>query len=218
METLLTILEFAGIVAFSVSGAMVAIDKEADLVGVIILALVTSFGGGIMRDLFLGNTPPAFFTEYTVQIIVCVSVALAVFFCAAIFKRKYVNQENHINAINNIVDALGLGIFAVAGAAIAYEAGESSPLIVISMGIISSVGGGLVRDLILRDIPFIIRKRIYVLAALAGAVTYYLLFFVVELTAIWSMLIGALVTFALRVLATIFKWNMPKAIKFSELE
>ena len=217
MDVFFLILEYAGIVAFAVSGAMVAIDKEADFIGVIILALVTSFGGGVMRDLFLGITPPSFFTEYTIQVIVVVAVAIAVFIAAATLKKRYVENERRIGAINNVVDALGLGIFSVYGTAIAIEAGHGEPFIAIIIGVIAAVGGGLIRDLILRDIPFIIKERIYALASLAGAFCYYLLFAVVGVDAVWATFIGVMLTFALRIFATLFKWNMPKAIVFSKL-
>ena len=126
-------------------------------------------------------------------------------------------NEGRIATVNNFIDAIGIGIFAVGGTKIAVELGFSSPLIAIPMGVISSVGGGLVRDLILREIPFIIKKRIYALAALAGAALYYSLAVALTVDTVIATLAGLLLTFALRVLATVFKWNMPKAIDFARL-
>ena len=159
MDIFFLILEYIGIVAFSVSGAMVAIDKEADYVGIILMSLVTSFAGGIMRDLFLGDAPPKFFTSFQPQIIICVATSVAVIILASIFKRGFIRNERRIESVNNIVDAMGLGVFSVSGTKIAVALGFTSPLIAISMGIISAVGGGLTRDLILRDIPFIMRQQ-----------------------------------------------------------
>ncbi len=217
MEVFFTVLEYAGIIAFSVAGAMIAVDKEADLVGVVILAIVTSFGGGIMRDLFLGHTPPRFFTEYATELAVAVCSALFVFIFARIFSKSFITNEKRINSIVNIFDALGLGIFAVYSVNISIESGHSEPLVAISMGIVACVGGGLIRDIIIGDVPFILRKRIYILAALAGSVSYYVFFEVLSLNAYLSTGIAALFTFVLRKLATFFKWNLPKAIDFRKL-
>ncbi len=215
MDIFFLILEYVGIVAFSVSGAMVAIDKEADYVGIILMSLVTSFAGGIMRDLFLGATPPKFFTSFQIHIALCTVTSVAVIILASLFKRGFIRNERRIESVNNIVDAMGLGVFSVSGTKIAVELGFTSPLIAISMGIISAVGGGLTRDLILRDIPFIIRKRVYALASLAGAVTYYILALNVDEALAFS--VGIAASFALRVLATVFNWNVPKVISFAEL-
>ena len=160
MDIFFTIIEYIGVIAFSVSGAMIAIDKEADIAGVIILALTTAFGGGIMRDLFLGITPPRFFTEYYIEIAVCVASAALVFVFAAIYKKTFLKNERLISFVNNFFDAAGLGIFSVYSANMAVEMGYTEPIVVISMGVIASCGGGLARDLILRDIPFIIKKHV----------------------------------------------------------
>lgn len=218
MDIFFLILEYIGIVAFSVSGAMVAIDKEADYVGVLLMSLTTSFSGGIMRDLFLGATPPKFFTSLQPQVAICVTASVAVIVLAAVFKRGFVRNEKRIAAVNNIVDAVGLGVFSVSGTKIAVELGFSSPLIAISMGIITAVGGGLTRDLILRDIPFIIRKRVYAVASLIGAAVYYILAVHLKADEVVSLGAGVLAAFTLRLLATVFKWNIPKAINFATLE
>ena len=103
MDTALLIIEYIGIVAFAVSGAMVAIDKEADYFGVVLLSLITCFAGGIMRDLLLGSVPPRFFTEFAPFILTCVISSVAVIIFATLFKRVFVEYETRINAVNNIV-------------------------------------------------------------------------------------------------------------------
>ncbi len=216
MEVFFTVVEYAGIIAFAVAGAMVAVDNSTDLLGVIILSLVTSYGGGIMRDLFLGCTPPRFFTDYGVQIAVTIISAVCVFVFARIFSSSFINNEKRIGSITNVFDAAGLGIFAVYSVNIAYEAGHTSPLVVISMGVVASVGGGLIRDVIVGDTPFVLRKRIYILAALAGCVSCYVLLVPLAQSPILAMGVGALVTFTLRILATVFKWNLPIAIDFEK--
>ena len=218
MDTVLLVLEYLGVIAFAVSGSMVAIDKEADYVGVLLLSLVTCFGGGIMRDIFLGQTPPRFFTQYQSEIIISLVTSVIVIVFATIFKRAFVHYEHSIEAINNIVDAIGLGAFTVGGSFIALECGFTSAHIVISMGLISSIGGGLMRDLILRDIPFIIRKRVYALASFLGASLYYILAVALNVDNLMASIAGVFMTFSLRIMATVFKWNIPKAIDFDKLD
>ena len=99
-QLIIEIIEYLGIIAFSVSGAMIAIDKETDLFGVVFLAVITSFGGGITRDLLIGNIMPVFFESY-VKVGVAVASAIAVYIIASVFKKGYVNNEALISKINN---------------------------------------------------------------------------------------------------------------------
>ena len=210
-DLLVRIFEILGIVAFSISGAMVAIRQRMDLFGVVFMGFITSFGGGLIRDGLMGVTPPLLFQSYSF-IVTSVLTSLVVFLIALVGKNHYQNHEDMIERINNIFDALGLGVFVVIGTQAAMDADVSqSGFFIISMAVVTGVGGGLLRDMIIREIPFILKKRIYVVAAALGAVTYWLLnkVGVTMSLALWA---GVLVTFALRVLATVFKWNFPKAI------
>ena len=217
MEIFFSVVEFMGVAVFAMSGAMIAIDKEADLVGVILMALVTTFGGGITRDLLLGIHPPKFFTSYSTLVIIALCSSVLTFILASLFKRRYVENEKKIETIINVVDAMGLGIFSVYSALIAIENGHTAPFVAISMGVIGAVVGGVVRDLMLGNIPFIIKKRIYFLACLAGASVFYVLAVTFKFDIMWSTFAGFIATFTLRMCATIFKWNMPKAINFAKL-
>ncbi len=215
MDVFFFVLQILGTIGFSVSGAMVAIRRETDIAGVVILALTTTFGGGIMRDLCISSAPPRFFTMYT-EIAVSVATALLVFFLARHYKEKYLEKEGALLAVDNVFDAIGIGVFAVIGTEIALDAGHTAPLLAILMGTVSGVGGGVVRDVLVRDIPFILKKRIYVVAVLAGATVYYLLW-LFGAPDMLSLSVGAATVFTLRMLATAFKWNLPKAIVFSSL-
>ena len=223
-DILLLIIHYIGIFSFSAAGAMVAIDRENDLFGVIFLAVVTCFGGGLTRDIMCGQaiglTVPAFFTTLWEDgsVLLSILTAVIIFILAAIFKRLYVREEEHVNRINNVLDALGIGVFSGMGCASYISAG---PLVAITMGLITSIGGGLLRDMMLNDVPFVFRKRIYAIACLAGSSVYYLLAGVVladksygHLTAI---IVCVIVTFTIRMCATAFKWNMPRAINFEKL-
>lgn len=222
MENILEVIYFIGIVSFSAAGAMIAIDAEADLFGVIFLSIITCFGGGMLRDVLAGQTIgrdlPVFFTEMNTEIIVCICTATIVFLLAIIFKRKYVEEEIAVERINNVLDAMGLGVFAAAGAAAYLSAG---PLVSITMGMLSSIGGSITRDVIIGDIPRILRKHIYAVATLAGSVSYYITAkFIVpdyESQDVISTIVCVVVIFVIRMLATKFKWNMPKAIDFEKI-
>lgn len=217
MDTFFLVLGIVGVISFSISGAMVAIDRQTDVFGVVFLAVVTTFGGGMTRDLLMGNVPPRIFSD-GVSFAVSVATALLVFFFVRIFSGFYCRREALIYTVNNIFDALGIGIFAVTGAAIALESpvpALSHPVAAAILGMVSAVGGGMIRDIVLRDIPFVLRKRIYALATLGGAALYVLLVSV-GVGAVVASLAGTVLTFAVRMLATVFKWNLPKAIRLTD--
>lgn len=223
METALEIINVIGIISFAAAGAMVAIDKEIDLFGVVLLSLITCFAGGLMRDTIAGQkiglTLPAVFTDMKMEIIICISTALVVFFLAMIFKEKYVREEKSVEKINNVLDALGIGVFTAAGTGAYMQLGF---VIAMLMGLFSSVGGSITRDVILGTIPVVLRKRIYAIACMAGSVAYYLIVKYGNLDFETADVVGTLgcigVIFVIRMLATYFRWNMPVAIRFSKLQ
>ena len=135
------------------------------------------------------------------------------FLAAWMFSDKYVNNIQVIDTINNIFDAAGLGAFTITGAKVAMSMGYTdNSFFVIFLGMVTGVGGGILRDLMIGEIPFILRKRIYAVASLLGGCVYYVLLSkdVADMTAAF---IGIGIVFGLRMLATIFRWNLPKAFK-----
>lgn len=226
IDAVLLCIEIIGVISFAVAGAIVAIDKETDIFGVMFLSLMTCFGGGIIRDITIGRNPPAFFRELSYQVLIATAIALIVFILATVFKRQYAPRKKQVLAVNNYIDALAIGIFSVSGVQTCLdffeERGGAGFLLCAVLGMMSAVGGGMIRDLILRDIPFILRKRVYALAALIGASLYYLLVAVVwpdgKISEIISQVLCIGVVVIIRILATKLKWNLPKAIKFSEIE
>ena len=222
LDTIITVIEIIGVVSFSISGSIVAIDKEMDFIGVIFLAMITSFGGGVMRDLIIGRTP-AVFVSMPLYVIISIATSVTVFVLASVFKRVYVRKEELVTQINNFIDAAGIGAFTVSGVRLCLDVcPEKGAFLAIMMGMIASIGGGMVRDVCLRDIPFVFRKRIYALASLSGAVLYYLIavyaFGGSEAGEIIASILGILLVFFVRVFATVFKWNMPKAINFKKMQ
>ena len=221
METLLEIINIIGIISFAAAGAMVAIDKEADLFGVVTLSLVTCFGGGLIRDMIagqsIGKVLPAVFTELQLEIVICILTALAVFFIAMATKEKYIKEEATVEKINNVLDALGIGVFSVMGTSAYIELGF---FISIFMGLLTSVGGSITRDVILGTIPTVLRKRIYAIACLIGSSSYYLIvkYFMKGMPSanIVATITCISIIFIIRMCATVFRWNLPVAIKFTK--
>lgn len=223
METLLDIINIIGIISFAAAGAMVAIDKETDCFGVVLLSLITCFGGGVLRDVMvgqkIGRTMPIFFESVEMEIIVCVCTALTVFLLALIFKERYVKEEATVDKINNVLDALGLGVFASVGTA-AYA--SVSPFVAITMGLISAVGGSMIRDVILNEIPRVLRKRVYAVACIIGSAVYYVISALVmpgnPSADVVATVACTAVIFTIRMCATAFRWNIPKAIDFAKIK
>ena len=210
-EEIFHIFELIGTIAFAISGAMISIEKEIDLFGVAFLGLTTACGGGMLRDLLLGNTPPGMFFN-GLHATAAVAAALLVFLLARLWQQDFMIRRPKIDRINNVIDAIGLGACSVTGARIAMEAGFAENMVlVVSLGMITAVGGGLLRDLLLREIPFIFQKHIYALASILGACVYYLLrqWGAGE---VFSIFFGTGATFLLRILATLFQWNLPRAL------
>ena len=211
MEQVLAWFEIVGIVAAALSGSMQAIAKKVDLFGVLLLGMTTGLGGGIIRDITLGNLPPRNFQNVKL-LIISAAVSLATFIVARITQEHYRREEALIGRINNVFDALGIGAFAVSGAAVARIVGYAdSGVLVVYAGMITAIGGGILRDVLLREIPFVLQKRIYAVAALLGASSYNVLLYA-GVPEGWAAGVGVLVVFVLRMLATIFCWNFPKAI------
>ena len=206
MDELIYALEIIGAAAFAVSGAMAALEHEADIFGVIFLALVTALGGGVIRDLLLGVTPPKMFVSY-VYLAVAAVAALVVFADAYIRREKYRKHRDKLDSINNMFDAVGLAVFTVSGMNTAMQQSDNVLLILV-LGMSTGVGGGMLRDMMINKMPKVLRKRVYAVASLLGGGVYYGLFAlgVHETIAAVS---GMAVIIALRVLATVYKWNLP---------
>ncbi len=206
MDELIYALEIIGAAAFAVSGAMAALEREADIFGVIFLAVITALGGGVIRDLLLGVTPPKMFVSY-VYLAVAAVAALVVFADAYIRREKYRKHRDKLDSINNMFDAVGLAVFTVSGMNTAMQQSDNVLLILV-LGMSTGVGGGMLRDMMINKMPKVLRKRVYAVASLLGGGVYYGLFAlgVHETIAAVS---GMAVIIALRVLATVYKWNLP---------
>lgn len=202
-------LSFIGVAAFAASGAMAGVERKTDLLGVIILAATTATGGGVMRDILLGFTPPKIFLAPT-YFFIAVLVALILFAFAYFNGDEYYKRAELIDKLNNIFDALGLGIFVALGTQTAIDSGYGKNMFLsVMIGTLTGVGGGFFRDIMILRIPVILRKHIYASSALLGSVVFYLLH-TFSVCYSYSLITSASVTFILRMLATHFKWNLPK--------
>lgn len=200
--------ELIGTVAFAASGAMLAIDRDLDLFGVIFLGIITACGGGIMRDIVLGIFPPNAFSN-SIFVLVAGITSLLVFLFAYLKEAEYWKERDRIDQDINFLDAVGLGIFSVVGAKVAMERGyDGNAFLCIMMGMSTGVGGGILRDLLSRTIPAVLKKRIYAVASIVGAAAYYGLM-QVGVPAPGSMLFGLVVTVVVRMLATRYQWDLP---------
>ena len=165
MENVLLILSYIGVIAFAVSGAMLAIRSEVDLFGVVFLSVITSFAGGLMRDMILNRHPYPALLEMRAEFIVCIATSLLVFFVAFFCRDAYLRHEGLVDNINNVLDSIGISAFAVTGTQSAIQTmtmnrTEVMPVVAVIMGMISCIGGGLLRDVILGKLPWVLKKRI----------------------------------------------------------
>jgi len=205
--TFLLILELIGTLAFAVSGAMTGLRKNMDIFGIAILGLTTAVGGGVIRDIILGNTPPVTFQNPIYATVALISsLILFLPFVRRILTR---NQQLFDRALF-WMDSIGLGIFTVTGVRIAYACAPQPTLfLLIFVGVVTGVGGGLIRDLLAGDTPYIFVKHIYASASLLGALLCVLLWNAAGEE--FSTLMGAALIIFIRFLSAHFQWDLPKA-------
>ena len=208
VDVILNIVEYIGVISFAISGAVIAINKKADAVGAVFFALLTCFGGGLIRDIALGDVPRILtVTSNYYLALVCIIVSLICFALAFIPKTaSFITKHRH-DFIIDFTDAIGLSVFCVFGVDVAIEIGHTNPILLIFCGCITGVGGGMLRDICSAEIPFIFRKHIYLIPTLCGAIFYTLTYKHIHHLA--SLLIAIGIIIAFRVLAIKFKWNLP---------
>ena len=194
----LILLDLLGVFVFALSGGLDAAKYKLDILGVFVLSVATGVGGGIMRDVLLGVAPPAVFMDET-YLMVCLFAGLVVI-CFAGRVRYYFHWIK-------IADAVGLGLFAAIGANKAMEFGLGW-VGVLMISTLSAAGGGLIRDLLVREIPMILRADVYAIAAIIGGASM-LLCDGLGLSAHLSIVISASVATSVRLAAIRYKWSLP---------
>ena len=205
------IIEVLGTIAFAVSGGMLAIERKMDAFGVLFLGLVTALGGGFMRDLTLGIVPPSMFTS---PIFIPVSLITSFYTFLAVHWNQHIIPylpDGLFQWILNFTDAVGLGLFTVLGVNAAICAGYGEyHMFSVFLGMLTGVGGGMLRDLLAGLTPAILRKHIYACASLLGAACYAYLLLCMEKE--YAMFAGASAVIAVRMLAYHYKWDLPRAV------
>ncbi len=204
--TLLLIFECIGTVSFAVSGAMTAIAKKMDIFGVIILGIITAVGGGVMRDVILGIIPPRTF-ETPLYAGLGAATAIIVFLPQV---RRWLTKKQHIYETALLVmDALGLGVFTVVGVRTAVGIVDGfNVFLLLFVGLLTGIGGGVLRDVLASNTPYIFVKHFYATASLIGAGLC---------VGLWqwagesiAMVAGAAAIVVLRLLAAHYHWNLPR--------
>jgi uncharacterized membrane protein YeiH len=198
---MLYLVDLAGTLLFAMEGASAAITGRLDLLGLMVLAFVTALGGGIIRDILLGATPPSALRDWRYPAIAFTGAAVVFFF------HQFV-QEIPAQLIM-VLDAAGLALFAVSGTEKALLH-EMSPLVAILLGGITGVGGGTIRDVLLAEVPRVLHADVYATAALAGS-AIMILCRRLGMKDTHSAFVGGVVCFALRVVSVWRHWNLPVA-------
>ena len=203
------ILEIVGTIAFASSGAMVGIRKNMDVFGVAVLGIVTAVGGGCIRDLILGIHPPKMFHNFSY---VGVAIATSLLIFVLMYKKRELLEGRFIEEyeqIMNTFDAIGLGVFTVMGIQTTVTVFDDSNIfLLIFVGVITSVGGGMLRDVLTGTMPFVLVKHVYASASLVGAILYVVLR--CRINDVVAMVIGMLIVIVIRILAAKYRWNLPR--------
>lgn len=207
-EIVILVIEIIGTVAFASSGAMLAIKKHMDLFGVCVLGVLTAVGGGMTRDVILGNIPVALIKP--VYVVASVVTAVVVFI-AYYMKKDLLQGPRHAvyDRILLAMDSLGLGIFTAVGVNVGISAGYlDNTFLLAFLGTLTGVGGGLIRDVVAGVPPYIFVKHIYACASVVGAVCCVWVYR--SLGQIPALVISSALVVLIRSLAAHYRWNLPR--------
>ena len=203
-DPLLLTFEILGTAAFAASGALTGIAKKMDIFGIIMLAVIVAVGGGIIRDLILGITPPTVFRD---PVYALLAAAFAILLCIPSVRHKISPQHKHSAFLLLLMDTVGLASFTVVGIQTAYGLSPNySPFLLVFVGVITGVGGGVLRDVLAGDMPSIFVRQFYASAAIIGAVLCIILWNTAGPAA--AMTLGMAAVIILRLLAEKYHWGL----------
>jgi uncharacterized membrane protein YeiH len=205
---LMVIIENVGLIAFALSGAVVAAKKDMDLFGINLLALVTATGGGLIRDIIIDVIPPAMFVNpsYTIITLITANIAFLVMYIKKPMPKGITPLYDQLIFW---LDTLGLAAFTVDGAFAGIHSEYSDNLFLVTfLGVITGIGGGLIRDVLADKVPYVLVKHVYAIACIAGSIVTVLLWKYTG-NELLSTISGFLTIVILRFLAMVFKWNLP---------
>ena len=199
-ELFIYVLDLFGTMAFAVTGAFKAIEKKFDIVGIIILATITGLAGGTIRDIIIGKVPPNSIAD-PAYIAITVATGIVIFL---LFSRL----KKHWNLFLKF-DAIGLGVFTIIGATFAYNIFGLNFLAIAFAGIVTAIGGGILRDVFVQDTPIIFVKELYASASFIGVVVFYFIL-AFDGSLYLATILGIIITTGLRMVAMKFNWNLPR--------
>jgi uncharacterized membrane protein YeiH len=199
MNNIMYFLDLIGTFAFALSGAIAGIRKNTDIYGMVVLGCVTAVGGGTLRDILVGRIPPFIFHDYN-YLTISILASILVFFFHNIFEKQ--------SDILLIMDALGLGVFTIIGLSVGldYNIGYFGA---IMMGVMTGTAGGMIRDVLLGEIPLVLQKTVYASACLAGGILFVILL-KLGLGKNINIAVSALFVFIIRIFAIKLNWHLPK--------
>ncbi|MBP0133793.1 MAG: trimeric intracellular cation channel family protein [Nitrosarchaeum sp.] len=198
-QVFIYILDLFGTMAFAVTGAFKAIEHKSDIVGILLLATITGVAGGTIRDIVMGKFPNSL--SDPAYVVITIISGISIFFL-------YSHLKKHWNLFLKF-DAIGLGVFAIIGATFAYNLVGLNFLAIMLCGMLTAVGGGILRDVFVTQIPVVFVKEFYVSASFIGiSAFYFILYFGGELYA--ATIFGIILTTTLRLIAMKFNWNLPR--------
>ena len=198
-EVFIYVLDLFGTMAFAVTGAFKAIEKKFDIVGIIILATITGLAGGTIRDIIIGKVPPNSIAD-PAYIAITIATGFVIFL---LFSRL----KKHWNLFLKF-DAIGLGVFTIIGATFAYNIFGLNFLAIAFAGIVTAIGGGILRDVFVQETPIVFVKELYASASFIGVVVFYFIL-VLDGSLYIATILGIIITTGLRMVAMKYHWNLP---------
>lgn len=195
-------LDLFGTMIFAVTGALKAIEHKLDVVGVVVLSGVAGLAGGIIRDVVLGLTPPSALVDPSYIIITSITgIGILLLY----------RYTKNLMRLFLTFDAFGLGIFSLLGANIAFSMFGLNLVIMMFAGIITAVGGGIIRDMLVSEVPLVLRKELYVSVSFVGVLLFFILLYL-GVNIIISTIIGIIVITIFRIVAIKYNWNLPRRV------
>ena len=201
MPVLIQILDLFGTMAFAVTGAFKAIEHKSDIVGIIILSTITGVAGGVIRDIIFGKFPPTVVIN-PLYLIVTVVTGIVIFIL-------YPSIKIHWNLFLKF-DAVGLGVFTVIGASIAYNIFGLNFLTMAFAGVLTAVGGGILRDVFVNEVPLVFVKELYASTSFIGVIILFVML-VMGINLYTATIPSILAVTSIRLLAMKYNWNLPRA-------
>lgn len=201
VPVLIQILDLFGTMAFAVTGAFKAIEHKSDIVGIIILSTITGVAGGVIRDIIFGKFPPTVVIN-PLYLIVTVVTGIVIFIL-------YPSIKRHWNLFLKF-DAVGLGVFTIIGASIAYNIFGLNFLTMAFAGVLTAVGGGILRDVFVNEVPLVFVKELYASTSFIGVIILFVML-VMGINLYSATILSILAVTSIRLLAMKYNWNLPRA-------